>query len=231
MVPLPAEFLARLQRGRLDATSTTRAARRASCAYVVERSDAARGPRRATTCLPRARARSCACRRATRRDRDAREARVGALPPREESLMLSAGDDADRDARRSSPAAPRRTTRAGACSRRRASAARCPRSSTTCSAGERIWLDDGKIGGVDRAPSSAKRIQIRITQARAGGVKLRGDKGINLPDSRLSLSALTAKDLADLPFVVAHADMVVRNRVHVADRQPVVLLLTVPGGS
>jgi pyruvate kinase len=73
--------------------------------------------------------------------------------------------------------------------------------------GERIFFDDGKIGGVVRsvAPDA---IRIQITQACDGGTRLRGDKGINLPDSSLRLSALTEKDLADLPFVVLHADLV-----------------------
>jgi len=34
------------------------------------------------------------------------------------------------------------------------------------------------------------------------------DKGINLPDTHLNLSCLTAKDLADLDFVCRYADMV-----------------------
>ncbi|MBC6605798.1 pyruvate kinase [Hymenobacter sp. BT188] len=73
--------------------------------------------------------------------------------------------------------------------------------------GERIWFDDGKIGGVvDRVEPDA--LHVRITEARAKGEKLRNDKGINLPDSNLSLPSLTAKDLEDLAFVAQHADMV-----------------------
>ena len=49
---------------------------------------------------------------------------------------------------------------------------------------------------------------VKINRAREGGDKLRGDKGINLPDSALRLSALTAKDVEHLEFVVHHADMV-----------------------
>lgn len=74
-------------------------------------------------------------------------------------------------------------------------------------AGERIWIDDGKIGGVIEEVR-ANELVIRITHARARGEKLRADKGINLPDSSLRLPALTAKDLTDLPFVAAHADLV-----------------------
>jgi pyruvate kinase len=73
--------------------------------------------------------------------------------------------------------------------------------------GERVWLDDGKIGGfIEKI--ERERIFIRITQARVQGEKLRSDKGINLPDSALKLPALTKKDLEDLSFVASHADMV-----------------------
>ena len=74
-------------------------------------------------------------------------------------------------------------------------------------AGERVWFDDGKIGGVIEAVET-DCIRIRITQARAGEEKLRSDKGINLPDSDLHLSALTALDIQNLPFIMQHADMV-----------------------
>jgi pyruvate kinase len=73
--------------------------------------------------------------------------------------------------------------------------------------GERVWFDDGKIGGVIEK-AEPERIFIRITQAKPRGEKLRSDKGINLPDSSLRLPALTEKDLEDLPFVARHADMV-----------------------
>lgn len=73
--------------------------------------------------------------------------------------------------------------------------------------GESIWFDDGKIGGViDRV--EADKIYVRITQTRSGGNKLKGEKGINLPDSNLHLSAMTDKDVEDLKFIVAHADIV-----------------------
>lgn len=73
--------------------------------------------------------------------------------------------------------------------------------------GESIWFDDGKIGGIveELQPTHAR---IRITHARPKGEKLRADKGINLPDSTLRLSALTPADLAVLPFVAEHADVV-----------------------
>jgi pyruvate kinase len=73
--------------------------------------------------------------------------------------------------------------------------------------GDAIWLDDGKIGGVIEG-IEPDRVRVRIERARETGEKLRSDKGINLPDSALRLSALTDKDIKDLEFVVRHADMV-----------------------
>jgi pyruvate kinase len=73
--------------------------------------------------------------------------------------------------------------------------------------GERIWLDDGKIGGVIVRVTSDE-IDVRVTDVRPGGVKLKAGKGINFPDTDLRLDALTGKDLADLDFVAGHADMV-----------------------
>lgn len=73
--------------------------------------------------------------------------------------------------------------------------------------GERIWFDDGRIGGVIRRVE-ANWLDVEITKARADGEKLAGDKGINLPDSQLSLPALTEKDVEDLAVVAREADMV-----------------------
>jgi pyruvate kinase len=88
--------------------------------------------------------------------------------------------------------------------------------------GEKIWLDDGKIGGVIRSVKK-DQIHIEITRARLKGEKLAADKGINLPDSKLRLPALTPKDIDDLPFIVSHADLVgysfVRNAKDVYELQ------------
>jgi pyruvate kinase len=72
---------------------------------------------------------------------------------------------------------------------------------------ERIFFDDGKLGGIVR-DASPDSLRIEITHARSGKGKLRGDRGINFPDTEMHLSALTEKDRQDLDFVVAHADMV-----------------------
>jgi pyruvate kinase len=73
--------------------------------------------------------------------------------------------------------------------------------------GERIWFDDGKIGGIIRRVDE-NEIDVEITRARASGSRLREEKGINLPDTDLALDPLTDKDLADLEFVAANADIV-----------------------
>lgn len=73
--------------------------------------------------------------------------------------------------------------------------------------GERIWFDDGRIGGVIRR-IERDWLEVEITHARDSGEKLAGDKGINLPDSKLDLPALTDKDCEDLASVAKLADLV-----------------------
>lgn len=73
--------------------------------------------------------------------------------------------------------------------------------------GERIWFDDGKIGGVVKSASSSE-LMVQITHAGTEGTRLRADKGINLPDTNLKLPPLMPKDIRDLKFIAQHADMV-----------------------
>jgi len=73
--------------------------------------------------------------------------------------------------------------------------------------GERIWLDDGKIGGVVKSASDDE-LRVEVTHAAPNGTKLREDKGINLPDTNMKLPPLTPKDLEDLKFIVQNADIV-----------------------
>jgi pyruvate kinase len=73
--------------------------------------------------------------------------------------------------------------------------------------GHRVWLDDGRIGGIVRRADEG-RIELSITHAPPGGGKLRPEKGINFPDSDLAPEALTAKDLEDLRIVSGFADVV-----------------------
>lgn len=73
--------------------------------------------------------------------------------------------------------------------------------------GQPIWFDDGGIGGVVEERTDAG-LRVRVTHAKPAGSKLRPDRGINLPETELSLSAPTEEDLRDLADVVAFADAI-----------------------
>ncbi|MBA4260985.1 MAG: pyruvate kinase [Comamonadaceae bacterium] len=97
--------------------------------------------------------------------------------------------------------------------------------------GERVWLDDGRIGAVVRQ-ASRHQLELEIVAARDGGEKLMADKGINFPDSELDLPALTEKDLQDLQTVAKVADLVGLSFVQRPDdvRQLLDALQRVDGG-
>jgi pyruvate kinase len=73
--------------------------------------------------------------------------------------------------------------------------------------GQPVWIDDGKLGAIVEAVTGQGAL-LRITEAKAGGVRLQSDKGINFPEAALNLPPLTQKDLSDLDFVCGHADLV-----------------------
>lgn len=64
--------------------------------------------------------------------------------------------------------------------------------------GDKILLDDGKMEVKVTAVKQNKDVEVEVTM---GGV-LSSRKGINLPDTKISLPALTEKDLDDLHFVL-----------------------------
>ncbi|MFD3003781.1 pyruvate kinase [Pontibacter toksunensis] len=73
--------------------------------------------------------------------------------------------------------------------------------------GQPILFDDGKIEGqIQEVNKNA--IVVKITYASPTGSKLRDDKGINLPESKIRLNGMTEKDKQDLKFVARHADIV-----------------------
>ncbi|MBK8978476.1 MAG: pyruvate kinase [Planctomycetes bacterium] len=73
--------------------------------------------------------------------------------------------------------------------------------------GESIWFDDGRIGGVVEAIVDGELL-VRIDHAPPDGARLRGGKGINLPDSELRVPRLTEQDRTDLEFALQRADLV-----------------------
>jgi pyruvate kinase len=73
--------------------------------------------------------------------------------------------------------------------------------------GDAVWFDDGRLGGTAEEVA-ADRIGVRIVHAGPDGAKLRGGRGINLPETDLHLDALTEEDVALLPFVQDHAGLI-----------------------
>lgn len=135
-----------------------------------------------------------------------RECHVGTLPTIENALFLQKGDlliltrDLDPGRPATYDSAARILTPA-------VIGCTIPEVFDDVRAGEPIWFDDGKIGGVIEKVEK-NRVLVRITQDHLKPVQLRSDKGINLPESELKLAAMTAKDIEDLPFVAQHADIV-----------------------
>jgi len=132
--------------------------------------------------------------------------RVGAIPPKPQTLRLSVGDTLVLT-RSLDPGQPAVYDR----KKQLISPARIgvtlPEFFDGVRSGEPIAFDDGKIGGIIRTVTPEK-VTVEITHARPAGEQLGGEKGINVPDSQLSLSSLTKDDLKALPFVVKNADIV-----------------------
>ncbi|MGE0069869.1 MAG: pyruvate kinase [Thiomonas sp.] len=78
---------------------------------------------------------------------------------------------------------------------------------TSARAGQSVWLDDGRIGALIEA-NTGDTLQLRITHAAPEGSKLKAEKGINFPDTRFDLPALTEKDREDLAAMARDFDLV-----------------------
>ncbi|MDP2823841.1 MAG: pyruvate kinase [Sulfuritalea sp.] len=131
---------------------------------------------------------------------------VGALPPVPELIRLHTGDNLT-ITREPLPGMAAQFDASGRLLRAASIACSLPDAFRSVRPGERILIDDGRIGGVIRSVGKNKMV-VEITQAREGGEKLLANKGINLPDSRLELDGLTTQDIEHLEFVVRYADMV-----------------------
>jgi pyruvate kinase len=66
--------------------------------------------------------------------------------------------------------------------------------------GERIFLDDGKMEVAVKEILNDKEVLVSVT---LGGILL-PKKGVNLPDSKLTMPSLTEKDKEDLEFIIKH---------------------------
>ncbi len=74
-----------------------------------------------------------------------------------------------------------------------------PNLTTDVKVGERIFLDDGKMEVMVKKILNEKEVLVSIT---LGGTLLQ-KKGVNLPDSELTMPSLTEKDFIDLDFIIA----------------------------
>lgn len=64
--------------------------------------------------------------------------------------------------------------------------------------GNKILIDDGKLEVIVVEITKAGEVKVKVTY---GGILL-PKKGVNLPDTKISLPALTEKDLIDLDFII-----------------------------
>jgi pyruvate kinase len=64
--------------------------------------------------------------------------------------------------------------------------------------GNKVLIDDGKLEVVVTEITPAGDVKVRVTY---GGILL-PKKGVNLPDTKISLPALTEKDIIDLEFII-----------------------------
>ena len=96
-----------------------------------------------------------------------------------------------------------------------------PEAFESIKAGDRVLFDDGRIAGVARG-NEGGRIEVEIEHVPdPAGARLRAEKGINLPDTDLKLSALGPEDVSVLEAVAHDVDVVAVSFV----RQPSDLLL------
>jgi pyruvate kinase len=141
---------------------------------------------------------------------------VGRLPAREGSIPLASGD-ALVVTRHGVPGRPAVMSPDGTSVTEPATiACSLPEVFSSIAVGHRVLLDDGKFEGVVREVA-VDRFQIEVARAGRGRARLRGEKGINLPDTPLSLPALTAKDVEDLEALAPIADLVSLSFVHRAE--------------
>jgi pyruvate kinase len=131
---------------------------------------------------------------------------IGKLPPLAQSISLKTGDCL-RVMQGSRPGQPAVLDAAGQVVVPACVSCALPEVFQDVKPGERIFFDDGKIAGVIQTVGAAE-FTVDITSAVNGIAKLKGEKGINLPDTALNLPALPPKDLEDLEFAAQHGDLV-----------------------
>ena len=145
------------------------------------------------------------------------ESRIGDIKPVETSILLRVGDQlllTSETAAESESPVTEKLPKVGGLSREALAGLK---------AGQSIWFDDGKIGGIIEAKMEGG-VRVRITYAKPAGSKLRSDRGINLPDTRLDTDALGQKDIEALSVATKCADSVALS--FAKNREDVEALLT-----
>ena len=142
----------------------------------------------------------------TAQDREASSTLVGEMPAREQSIVLWPGDHM---IIHKSPeaGAPAKLDETGKVVEPAHVACQAPQIFDSIKPGEKVLFDDGRIQGTIES-CEPDRFEVRITQAKETGAKLKAEKGINFPASNIELSGLTEKDREDLKFIAVHADVV-----------------------
>jgi pyruvate kinase len=198
-LPVPAAWLARLRSGERVKFTDARGSRRILVVVAVGQGGCWLAATKTAYVIPGTILRH-------ERELNKREGRVGELPATKNAIILQRGDPLILT-RNLEPGRPASRDGDGQILTPAVIGCSIPEVFDFISAGESIWFDDGKIGGIIEAVQSEQAL-VRITQTRLRGEKLRAEKGINFPDSNLRLPALTAEDLDNLPFVAQHADVV-----------------------
>ncbi|HLP92702.1 MAG TPA: pyruvate kinase [Saprospiraceae bacterium] len=88
--------------------------------------------------------------------------------------------------------------------------------------GDRVLFDDGLFEAVVETPGELMA-ELYMHRVSAPKARLKAEKGINFPDTQLSVRCLTEYDRSVIPFAVAHADILgfsfVRTAADVAELQ------------
>ena len=82
--------------------------------------------------------------------------------------------------------------------------------------GDPVLIDDGAIAAVVESVT-AHQATLCVSRTKPGGQRLGAEKGINLPDTMLPVTALTPGDDAHLRFVAEHSDIVAVSFIRTAD--------------
>jgi pyruvate kinase len=125
---------------------------------------------------------------------------VGGIPPIPRRLSLQAGDRVIL----TTDLTPAEQPEAGADIR---IGCTLPEAVAALQAGDAVLFDDGAILAEVETVADGEAA-LRVQHTKPGGQRLGSEKGINLPDTDVPLTALTADDEQHLSFIAQHADIV-----------------------